>query len=228
MPAAKKKPAAPNRKTAEQQGPGRQGRSVKRNGNGLTPHAEIPKGPKMDAAQQALRDTMMLQRKAQGWTIEEIAKEAGLSVSGAKKALRKKKEAMPPTLGRDPLEIVAELVEAYDADIGDLERMAAAYAERQPSVAVGAKKAAGSMRWQKTILLQATGQLPRELGTLRVVAEARVVAAVLYDSVEQMEERLKTALEKLDLPAAKKKELLAATGTVRGALEDISGTATER
>jgi transcriptional regulator with XRE-family HTH domain len=199
-------------------------RKPKVNQHDAKPLPEIPRGKNLTAAQQGLRDGLMLQRKAQGWTNEEIAKEAGISISAVKRAIRNRKNAMIETGGRDPFELVDEIVEGFQADIGDFERMALAYAERHPGAAVGAKRSAGDARWRMVILLQATGRLPRELGTLRHIHEIRAVAALLYDSVDEMRKKIKA----LDLPAAKEREALEAAGIVEGRLDELAAAGEEK
>lgn len=163
----------------------------------------LPKGTRLTVPQQHLRDSLMLQRKAQGWNWPAIAEEAGVSERAARDAVKKLKESSPDLMNMDPVAIVEQLVEGFQASIGDFERMALAYADKHPSAAVGAKKAADDARRNVAEILQATGKLPRELGTIRGVIEVRAVIAVVAQAVFAFREDV----SKVKLPAKERAKL---------------------
>jgi hypothetical protein len=173
------------------------------------------------AAEQALRDTLMVAREHQDWSIEKIAAEAGLSVPGARKAIAGKKKAMAAAmpLSQDPMKIVTAVIEGYQSSIVDFEVMAHEYSVKNPSAAVGAKKAANETRERLTELLQAIGHLPHELGTLRWVAEVNVVVEQFVSIIEVFEARI----VEMKLPKAKREGVLDAAGDVRRSLEQVTG-----
>ncbi|HEV2790338.1 MAG TPA: hypothetical protein VGV69_03465, partial [Solirubrobacterales bacterium] len=72
---AKKAPKKASRKTAKKAVK----KAEKRSGT-------TPSGPRLNAAKQAMRDTLIVARKHQEWPWESIAAEAGISVSATKKA----------------------------------------------------------------------------------------------------------------------------------------------
>jgi hypothetical protein len=183
----------------------------------------IPKGGHgLTNAEKSLRDSLILQRRAQRWTWEEISEEVGLSVSACKRAAKKKRETMMKLLDMDPIEVVKKIVEGFEASIGDLEAMAVEYASAHPSAAVGAKKGADEARRNLITLLQSIGFLPKELGTIRWVVEVRQIVELLTTSVTRFEARIM----ELDLSEENRKHLEEASGELRGALKEAAGTPT--
>lgn len=219
-PKPKRKPQAKGsrRKTSGPKTPGNESK------NGLTPVA-IPKGRHLTVAEKNLRDSLIMQRKAQGWSWDEIAEEAGISPSQCKRAHANRKRALPPSLDMDPLDLLRSIIDGFQSSIGDFEHMALGYAERHPSAAVGAKKAANDARWRMTVLLQAIGIFPRELGTMRHVVEVRETAQKFLDLFDRLDAGVTAAR---GLPAEEQAAALEkATEQARESLDDIVGTGRE-
>ena len=214
---AKKKPAkgkAP-RKTKGVTSRRGEGKSA-----GSTPSTGIPKGGRgLTNAEKALRDTLILQRRAERWTWEQIAEEVGLSVSACKRAAKAKKATMLQILDMDPVEVVKKIIEGFEASIGDLEVMAVEYASAHPSAAVGAKKGADEARRNLLTLLQSIGFLPNELGTIRWVVEVRQIVEVIMTSLTRFEARIAD----LDLPPEVRKEVDTEASSLRKALTEAAG-----
>lgn len=181
------------------------------------------RGARLNAAQQNLRDTLIVVRVGQDWEWEAIAEEAGISVSQCQRAYKAKRNAMPDLMSMDPLDIVRELVEGFQLSITDFEAMASAYVVDNPPAAVGAKKAANGARADLAALLQATGQLPHELGTLRHVVELRAVVGQIVTVVAGFEAKVK----RMKLDPAQKRRVVKAASETRKELESIAGTARE-
>lgn len=183
--------------------------------------SHIPKGGRgLTNAEKSLRDSLILQRRAQRWTWEQISEEVGLSVSACKRAAKAKRETMLQILDMDPVEVVKKIIEGFEASIGDLEAMAVEYAEKHPSAAVGAKKGADEARRNLITLLQSIGFLPNELGTIRWVVEVRQIVELLTTSVTRFEARIAD----LDLTDENRKHLEEASGELRKALHEAAGT----
>jgi hypothetical protein len=223
--AAKKKPAA---KVATKKGSTAKRKPSSRRANGATAKARSSRAKgktsqRLTAAQQATRDTLIVTRVAQGWPWAKIAKEAGVTVRTAQRAHAAKKAAMPDLMSMDPLAIVRILVEGFQMSIGDFEAMALDYAEKHPSAAVGAKKAANDARGDLAAILQATGSLPHELGTLRHVVELQAVAKQIIELVVNFE----GAVKSMELPKAKREAVLGEASKIADGLESIAGTARE-
>jgi len=183
-PAAKKPQAKPRKKAAKKPPkPGGSAARKNRNSGKSKPTKSRGKGkqPRLTAAKQSVRDTLLMVRvDAQGWSVQDAAAEAGIGYEAARKALKKKREAQEPLLDEDPVKIVESLVRQWQAAIGDFEHMAVAALEtNHMNAAVGAKKGAGEARQRLTELLQSFGTLPNDLGTLTYTIEIRAIALKL-------------------------------------------------
>lgn len=197
---AAKKPAVqqkkPQKKTSK--------RAIKKAGKRSAKRAKATKGkargPRLTAAAQSIRDTLIVARKHQNWPWEAIAKEAGISVSATKKAYYSRRDASENLLEQDPIDIIRMLVEGLQLSIGDLEQLAVAgMEERNLAVAVGAKKGANDAREKLQDLLQSVGVLPHELGTLRWHVEFRSVVVKLVDTVDGFVKAIETMKMPKDL-----------------------------
>jgi hypothetical protein len=197
--------------------------SGKKAGDGAA--ASVPRGSKgLTNAEKSLRDTLIVQRVAQGWTWREISDEVGLSISQCKRAHKSKKQVMSDLLDMDPVEIVKRVIEGFEASIGDLEKMAFEYGASHPSAAVGAKKGADEARRNLIILLQSIGVLPHELGTLRYVREVRVIVDLLVESVDRFEKRVGA----IEMPPKHRKEVRKAADELRSSLKEAAGGESDR
>jgi AcrR family transcriptional regulator len=141
------------------------------------------KGRRLSSAKQALRDTLIVTRKAQDWPIAAIATEAGVSVRTVHTVLREREQMGQDLLARDPIDVVKTMATQLQGSIGDFEAMAYAYGETHPSAAVGAKKGADQAREKLLMLLQATGRMPRDLGGLGDLMGMRELASEMVDAV---------------------------------------------
>jgi len=141
------------------------------------------KGARPGSARQGLRDTLVVQRKAQGWHLETIAVEAGITVRQVSRVLREREAVGQALLDRDPIDVVKQMATQLEASIGDFEAMAYAYGETHPSAAVGAKKGADQAREKLLVLLQATGRMPKDIGGLGDLMGMRELASEMVDVV---------------------------------------------
>lgn len=162
--------------------------------------SETPRGKGLNTAQRGLRDALMLARQAQGWTWPEIAAEAGVDVSTAKRAVKSRREAMPLALRMDPVKVVEQSFEGFQFSIADFERIAAAAMEEAArpgsssgwaAVAVSAKGKANEAREKVMALLQATNRLPQNLGDLRHLIDLRGIAQQMLDAVQEFDRAVK-------------------------------------
>lgn len=185
-----------------------------------TPTKKAPTGKRLTAAKQSLRDTQMLVRKHQGFSIREIAAEVGLSQKQTRTIIKEKQAAQEKLLELDALEIIERLVEELQASIGDFEKIAlAAIEQHHLPAAVGAKRSANDARKELRELLQSVGALPHDLGTLTHLIDFRAVVAVLFDTVEGFVKQV----EEMKLPKAKRQQVLNAAGTVTAKLDELGG-----
>jgi hypothetical protein len=67
------------------------------------------KGKRIGTAKQALRDTLIVARKAQDWPIESIAAEAGIGVRAVHRVLSEREAVGEALLDRDPIDVVKQI-----------------------------------------------------------------------------------------------------------------------
>ena len=89
-------------------------------------------GARLSAAKQALRDSLIVQRKAQNWPLEAIAAEAKVTVRTVSRVLEQREAVGEALLDRDPIDVVKQMAAQFEASIGDFEAMAYAYGETHP------------------------------------------------------------------------------------------------
>jgi len=143
------------------------------------------RGARLTAGKQALRDSLIVARRAQDWTWEMIAVEAGVSVRQAQKVFKDAKGLRSP-LDDSPMKVLEDLATGFKLSIGDFEAMAFANAETNPSVALGAKRAADEARTRYMELQQRVGNLPRNLRVFRSEARLRSIATEMFDVLTEL------------------------------------------
>lgn len=199
-PRDEQKPAGSRRSPRTTRGKAKQATNqTKARGQNIKDPASVPKGPqggkgadgkprKMSAAQQSLRDQLMVQRLAEGWSYPDIALESGLTVAGAKAAIKRRLADAPLGLQTDPVKVIEGVFQGYQLSVGGLEAIAVqAVGAENFSAAVSAKKGANEARDKQIALLQATGRLPQELGALRHLIDLRAIAVRMLDAMDQFE-----------------------------------------
>ena len=140
-------------------------------------------GPRLTAAKQGLRDSMIVARRAQGCHLDAIAAEAGVNERTVRRVLAERQAVGEALLDRDPIDVTKQLVAQLEASAADFEAMASAYADTNPAAAIGAKKGADQAREKLLVLLQATGRMPRDLGGLGDLMTMRALAEEMVDAV---------------------------------------------
>ena len=192
---------------------------------------KVPTGRRLTAAEQGLRDAAMVEARVRGDTWAEISKKYGISTTGARNAVKARREAMPDLMTMDSTELVEEIIFGWQISIGNYERMALELFETNPGAAVAAKRGADEARKQLTNLLQATGKLPRELGTLRYHFEVQTLAITIQENLDGFQKQVAAGVEQLDLPKAKmtrlRKLIEEARAPLNTHLKEYAGTARE-
>lgn len=122
-------------------------------------------------------------RLAEGRTHKAVAEEWGLSNRAVGQVAERWNESAK-SLDAAPLEIVEWLAKMELRSIADLEAMAAANADRNPNVALGAKRAAGEARSRYTELMSAVGKLPENLELFRAESVLRGIADEMVETME--------------------------------------------
>lgn len=133
-------------------------------------------------------------------TYESIAATLEIDRTTAIKVVKEFRDSQPKLRHQDPLEIVEDILEGYQADLSELAMVSSA--TKNEAVRVGAINARMAARDRIVALLQATGILPRELGRLRVELDVRFIA-----------EQVIVIMEKYGLPEEGMDELLKLMGS---------------
>lgn len=231
-PAAKKKPigrtpkgpkAQANKRAGVKQGSERGGKETRQAvgkvaGTKVTKKKLKPKGaPKKPAnkSQRSIRDSRIVALRGMGFGFKDIGEMVGLSTRQTERNYYDRVENLPDLLEMKPLEVIRNLIHGFQNAILDFEQMA--QDADQTSAAVGAKKGANESRVHLLRLLQATGQLPYELGTMRHEVEVGHVVTVLLDTVEAFTARINS----IDLGDGKK-EVIDAAAEVSKTLEQLA------
>lgn len=149
----------------------------------------------MNTLERQARDDEIVSLKARGLTYKQIAAALDIDRTTAIEAVKRFRESNPTLRQHDPIKIVDEMVEGYQADLNELAMISNATANE--AVRVGAVNARMAARDRIVGLLQAVGVLPHDLGRLRLEVDVRYIA-----------ERVVTVLEKYNLPESAHDELL--------------------
>lgn len=140
-------------------------------------------GARLPAAKQALRDSLIVARRAQGWHLDAIAAEAGVNERTVRRVLADREAVGEALLDRDPIDVVRQMAAQLQASVADFEAMASAYSDVNPAAAIGAKKGADQAREKLLLLLQATGRMPRDMGALGDLMGMRELASEMVTVV---------------------------------------------
>ena len=141
---------------------------------------------KLDRHQLALRDTAIMARLHEGVSRLAVSAEFAISRQAVDGVMARWRKARSPLEGK-PMEMIDWLARRYLRQVGDLEVMAAVNAERNPSVALGAKKAAGDALTRYTELMISVGVLPENLSLIRAEAVLRHLADEMVEAMFKVE-----------------------------------------
>lgn len=135
--------------------------------------------------QRYARDSLIVQRVAEGVSFEQIGEEVDLTTRQVRNIAKQISSARELTLlKKDPLDIVEWMLEEHLRSFQG--HRAKAMISTGPEYTTAMKAADASMERIMKIL-QATGKLPRELGTLRYIVDFRGIAQAMIQKVEELE-----------------------------------------
>lgn len=140
-------------------------------------------GPHGSTAEMAERNAELVAAKARGLSWAQIEATYQVSERRGREILAEWRSRNPALRTHDPIQIIDELIEGYQADIEELVIIAATTAS--DSARVGAVNARMSARQKIAELLQAVGVLPHDLGSMRVEIDARVTAQRMITVLNQ-------------------------------------------
>ena len=124
------------------------------------------------------RNAEVVRDRARGLGWSKVAERNGLSERQCRRICEEWRATRPSAYDHDPLALLDEILDHYDAGIEDL----ALVREEalQDAVKVGAVKARMNLIREKAELLQAVGILPRDLGKFAEERDLRVVADTVW------------------------------------------------
>ena len=133
----------------------------------------------MTVRERADRAGRIVEDRARGHTWSWISDHHGLSERHCRRLVAEYRSATPAFAQRDPVEIVEEMFERYEAVIGELTEIAANTTHAATQVGAARQKVAAME--SQLALLQAVGVVP-QWGSLRIEMDVRRVAHVILDS----------------------------------------------
>jgi transposase-like protein len=148
---------------------------------------------------QAVRNAQIVRDRADhnmSWA--KIAKKHGITDRMCRKVYRRWMEEAGPTAPEDPLEVVDGLLRGFNADVWEAtEAIDLAWDQKQPNSVISGVRTRMDARIKAIELLQATGRLPKDLGTLHVEHDVRFL-------IEQIVE----VFDEHDVPVAVRRALM--------------------
>lgn len=148
----------------------------------------------MTRHEKALRDSAIIAAVHAGQSTKQIALEFGIAPRSVQRVVEEFSIAVSP-LDRQPMQLVDEIVRIYRRQIADFAKVAAAMSERNPSVSLGAMKAAADALERYTALLARVGKLPANLEVFRGESEMRQISRLMVDAVRRVEDGEMSAFE---------------------------------
>jgi hypothetical protein len=139
--------------------------------------AERPDKKGLTTRERAARDLRVVQDRARGMSWTRIADRHEISDRQARRIVAEYRQSRPALHEHDPVEVVEETLEAYEAAIDELAILAET--TDHDSTRLGAIKARLDAQQERVELLTRIGVLPRDLGQAGVEIDLREIAARL-------------------------------------------------
>jgi hypothetical protein len=162
----------------------------------------------MNSWQRVERDNKIVALRARGFPERAVAERFNITPARVGEIMEAWRSTKPKLRLIDPLEIIDQCVDGYQADMEHLSVIAENAGNS--NTAVGAINARMAARDRIIALLQTTGVLPHDLGKLRVEVDVRFIA-----------QQLVTILNKYDVPENVQQELIMALQQGEPLAEDI-------
>lgn len=142
-------------------------------------------------AEQQARDAEIVADKALGLSWDALAKKHKVSTDTCRRAWNAWWENNKPEMNRNPLDVVQEAIARYE----ELMSHFAVISKEAPDAnnKIGAGKAVMEAQTRMLELMQATGLLPKHLGTLRYITDVRVIVQVVTEVFKEDDVPLATA-----------------------------------
>lgn len=141
---------------------------------------------KLTPAGRALRNAVIIQRVAEGWKWKDIAEEAQITERMAKVVAAQERERPGMRLlERDPVQIIEWLLKEHERAV--MVYTLIALEAQDDKARIGALRGRDAAMQRVLEILQHTGTLPKELGTMRHVIDIREFALKMTDAIEAFE-----------------------------------------
>jgi transposase len=138
---------------------------------------------RLAAADQMQRDAQIVAARTRGLSRSQIANTYGVSETTIDNVMERWRAKRPKLRNLDPVKIIEEHLERYEAAQEELAMLAAT--TKQDAVRVGAVKARLDAMEKATTLMQQTGVLPHDLGVLRVQVDLGTVAQKMLEVLDR-------------------------------------------
>lgn len=134
---------------------------------------------RLKAAEKVARDSQIVAAKARSIPTSSVAQTFGVSVKTVETVMREYRESQPALRTVDPIQIIEEMIFEIRGAIGELALTGST--SKYDAVRVGAvgKKLDALKQLQQ--LMQATGVLPNDLGTLKIDMDVRAFGSVVLN-----------------------------------------------
>jgi hypothetical protein len=162
-------------------------------------------GPRMNAREKTSRDNDIVAARMRGLSWATIAENYGLSERQCQTILEDYRASHPRLRERDPIEIVDDMLERYEAAQEELALVSAT--TKHDATRVGAIRTRLAALEAQANLLTLVGVLPRDLGVLRQDID-----------LHAMGDELVSVLNKFEVPIEVRRALLEALRTRKNGL----------
>jgi hypothetical protein len=140
-------------------------------------------GPRMNAREKLRRDNQIVVARMRGMSWSTIASTFDLSERQCQAILADYRESHPRLRERDPIEILDEILDRYEAAQEELALVSAT--TKHDGTRVGAIRTRLDTMTAQANLLTAVGVLPRDAGVLRNHIDARLISRELIAILER-------------------------------------------
>ena len=140
-------------------------------------------GPRMNAREKTNRDNEIVAARMRGLSWATIAGSFGLTERQCQNILADYRASHPRLRERDPIEIVEDMIDRYEAAQEELALVSAT--TKHDATRVGAIRTRLAALAEQANLLMLVGVLPRDLGVLRAEIDAQAMAQQAMDVLDR-------------------------------------------